>query len=235
MGKSDAITISRSEARRSAILDVAWTAFLEKGYGSASMSEIAERVGGSKGTLYNYFPSKQDLFLEAARRKGNALQAKLSGASQRSKDLKKGLEEGLTSLARALLDIVMSEDYLAFYRIIIAEAARLPIIGKSAYAGRETTLLAPLTTRIEEEMEAGRLRQANPAEAAEIFWDLCSASIHWRSLLALTSDLTAKEIQRLVERGVSIFLAAYGVTAEPAPLPGSHAAERSTTAAKNDR
>ena len=41
------------DARREAILDVASDVFLEEGYANASMSTIAARLGGSKGTLYN--------------------------------------------------------------------------------------------------------------------------------------------------------------------------------------
>ncbi|MGH6965637.1 MAG: TetR/AcrR family transcriptional regulator, partial [Phenylobacterium sp.] len=43
------------DARREAILDVAQEVFLEEGFANASMSTIAARLGGSKGTLYNYF------------------------------------------------------------------------------------------------------------------------------------------------------------------------------------
>ena len=40
------------------MLDIARAAFLREGYAAASMSEIAAKVGGSKATLYSYFPSK---------------------------------------------------------------------------------------------------------------------------------------------------------------------------------
>src|SRR5258708_8438615 len=50
------------DARREAILDVAQQVFLKEGYAAASMSTIAARLGGSKGTLYNYFRSKEELF-----------------------------------------------------------------------------------------------------------------------------------------------------------------------------
>src|ERR1700728_4072656 len=53
---------SRSDAKRRAILDVASEVFLAQGFAATSMSEIAARLGGSKGTLYNYFRSKEELF-----------------------------------------------------------------------------------------------------------------------------------------------------------------------------
>ena len=53
----------KSEARRQAIIDVAKEAFCRQGFEATSMSEIASRVGGSKATLYNYFRSKEEIFI----------------------------------------------------------------------------------------------------------------------------------------------------------------------------
>src|SRR6201989_2734894 len=50
------------DQRREAIMEVAREVFVEEGYAAASMSTIAARLGGSKGTLYNYFKSKEELF-----------------------------------------------------------------------------------------------------------------------------------------------------------------------------
>ena len=51
-------------ARRAAMLDAALAVFSEKGYGGASVDEIAERAEFGKGTIYNYFPDgKDELFL----------------------------------------------------------------------------------------------------------------------------------------------------------------------------
>src|ERR1700743_809975 len=50
------------DQRRELILDVAQGVFLEEGFANASMSVMAARLGGSKGTLYNYFKSKDELF-----------------------------------------------------------------------------------------------------------------------------------------------------------------------------
>ncbi len=50
-------------ARRAQLLDVALEVFVEQGYHSASMDEIAERAGVSKPVLYQHFPGKLDLYL----------------------------------------------------------------------------------------------------------------------------------------------------------------------------
>ena len=53
--------MSIREEKRSLILGVALELFAEEGYHNASISMIAERAGISKGLMYNYFESKEDL------------------------------------------------------------------------------------------------------------------------------------------------------------------------------
>ena len=49
------------ENRRSEILKAACTEFSENGYDSTKMEQIAKRVGIGKSTIYEYFPSKNEL------------------------------------------------------------------------------------------------------------------------------------------------------------------------------
>src|SRR5512145_233681 len=53
----------KTEERRQAIIEKAGEVFRAVGFDRASMSEIAANVGGSKATLYAYFPSKEELFI----------------------------------------------------------------------------------------------------------------------------------------------------------------------------
>lgn len=50
-------------ARRAQLLEVALQVFVDQGYHSASMDEIADRAGVSKPVLYQHFPGKLDLYL----------------------------------------------------------------------------------------------------------------------------------------------------------------------------
>lgn len=52
----------RSEERPGEIVQAALDLFVEKGFAAARMDEIAKRAGVTKGTVYLYFPSKDDLF-----------------------------------------------------------------------------------------------------------------------------------------------------------------------------
>jgi AcrR family transcriptional regulator len=57
----------RKEARPQELLDAALSLFVEKGFASTRSEEVAARAGVSKGTLYLYFPSKEDLFKAVVR------------------------------------------------------------------------------------------------------------------------------------------------------------------------
>ena len=50
------------KAKKSVILQAAAAVFAEQGYQAATMDGVAERAGIGKGTVYEYFRSKQDLF-----------------------------------------------------------------------------------------------------------------------------------------------------------------------------
>ncbi|WP_156106301.1 TetR/AcrR family transcriptional regulator, partial [Sphingobium sp. ba1] len=81
-GASNTPPTSRREARRldrrDTILTVAKAYFLEHGYAGTTMSGIAAALGGSKGTLWNHFPSKEDLFSAVLDRVATAYRAQLS-------------------------------------------------------------------------------------------------------------------------------------------------------------
>ena len=53
---------------KDAIIDAAASCFMEAGYSDASIDDVAERLGATKGMIYHYFRSKADLFFEVHRR-----------------------------------------------------------------------------------------------------------------------------------------------------------------------
>jgi len=52
-----------TEYRRKQILDAALAVFSRKGYGEATMPDIAREAGVAVGTIYNYYQSKRDLLV----------------------------------------------------------------------------------------------------------------------------------------------------------------------------
>ncbi len=78
------------ETTRRAILDAALDLFVTNGYAHVSIRNIASRVGYSPGAIYNYFPSKDDIFLALAEegfRKLGATQLAMPATSDALGDL----------------------------------------------------------------------------------------------------------------------------------------------------
>ena len=57
----------RKEARPQELLEAALALFVEKGFAASRAEEVAQRAGVSKGTLYLYYPSKEELFKAVVR------------------------------------------------------------------------------------------------------------------------------------------------------------------------
>jgi AcrR family transcriptional regulator len=81
----------RKEARPGELLDAALDLFVEKGYAGTRVEEVAKRAGVSKGTLFLYFPSKEELFKAVVRENlSNQFpewNAELDGYTQSTADL----------------------------------------------------------------------------------------------------------------------------------------------------
>ncbi len=62
------ISDERKAERREQILDGAQRAFARYGFEGATVKRLEEEIGLSRGAIFNYFPSKDDLFIELCRR-----------------------------------------------------------------------------------------------------------------------------------------------------------------------
>jgi AcrR family transcriptional regulator len=176
-----------TQAKHNEILGIASQVFLEMGYEGASMAEIATRVGGSRGTLYRYFPSKERLFLEVT------------------------LAAGRRHLEPAFADFVAficEPDLVAAQRMVIAEAGRSDIGRRFHEAGPKVgqDLIAKYLSA---KMEEGILRRTDTRVGADHLVALLQAEIMPRCLLGLQATVTRAQIRQAVKRAVAVFLAAY--------------------------
>ncbi len=69
----------RKQARPQELLDAALALFVEKGFAASRAEEVAQRAGVSKGTLYLYYPSKEELFKAVVRQNLSSLIAEGQG------------------------------------------------------------------------------------------------------------------------------------------------------------
>ena len=195
------------DARRQGIIDVARNVFLTEGYTAASMSEIAARVGGSKGTLYNYFASKEALFV-AFMDAECQFEALIAHEINTADDV--DVAAALTSVGGRLLRFLLSDKVLAIHRLVMAEAPRFPDLGRTFYQAGPRKAITLLCEHMERWMDEGRLHRADPFRAAEQFADLLKSGLHQRKLWSV-EEPTEADIERNVAEAVQVFMARYGV------------------------
>jgi TetR/AcrR family transcriptional regulator, transcriptional repressor of aconitase len=99
------ISEERRSARRDQILEGARRCFAEFGYERATVAKLESEIGLSRGAIFNYFPSKEDLFIELAVRDG-----------ARMSDI--WINEGLEGVVRTVveLDPAWLSVYLELFR-----------------------------------------------------------------------------------------------------------------------
>ena len=194
------------DERRDHILKVAHGAFLGDGFAATSMSSIAAKVGGSKATLYNYFSSKEELFAAVIEEKCRDFQGILPDVDLETVDFGKILSE----LGERLLRLWLKDDNIATFRLITAESARFPELGRAFYmSGRQRgkRMLADFFARAQ---KAGKLRLGNPRDMAVLFVESCKGELVLLKLWNVNPKPAEYEIKATIDQAVAVFLAAYG-------------------------
>jgi AcrR family transcriptional regulator len=193
------------DQRREAILSVAREVFFEQGYTAASMSTIAARLGGSKGTLYNYFKSKEELFEAQVREMcGHAADRILEGSVDGEP------ADVLSRLGAQYLQHLYSEDTVQMFRILVAEAQRSPELARVFYEVGPARGQKGLEAYLEAAKARGSLHLPDCALGAEQFMSLCKGRAHLQFLLNLIPPLTPAEIRLQIAQAVTAFMTLYG-------------------------
>ncbi|MBG6118870.1 MULTISPECIES: TetR/AcrR family transcriptional regulator [unclassified Sphingobium] len=191
--------------RRDCILTVAERYFLEHGYAGTTMSGIAAALGGSKGTLWNHFPSKEELFSAVVDRVVTAYRMQLSQIL----DPCGLLEPTLLRACRSLLDKVCSPQAIALHRLIYSEGGRFPELSRIFFelAPRHTRAL--LADFLEGAMNRGQIRRADPTDAARMLMAMTMGGSHQQLLMGQMREPRPEALQADVALAVNLFMRAY--------------------------
>ncbi|HEY3948884.1 TetR/AcrR family transcriptional regulator [Phenylobacterium sp.] len=193
------------DQRRELILDVAQEVFLEEGYANASMSVIAARLGGSKGTLYNYFKSKDELFNAYVERR--CLWQDEIFAMPTDKETP---EQTLRRIGGAYLRRVLTDFNLKNFRLITAEAERSPEIGRTFYDAGPKLGAERVAELLSGMQAAGHLDLDDPLDAAHQFLGLAQNRYFKARLCNAIPELTEKQIEDEAKLAAKTFLRAFG-------------------------
>jgi AcrR family transcriptional regulator len=217
MGKSEtASELHPSEGlspeRRARIVAGAEEIFIADGYEGASMSRIAASANVSKGTLYNYFPSKTALFAAFVEIRCNKFIHDVFDGPQQAPagQIETGqLEAELSRIGRMMLKMMISPTGQAVFRVVVMEAAKFPELAKAFMAAGPQVMVGRLTTWLTAQNAAGRLNTPEPQFAAEQFFALTQTRLVLRARTDPEYQASPAEIEQVINGAVKVFLSAY--------------------------
>lgn len=200
----------KTEQKRREIIEVAKRVFRAKGFAAASMAEIAADLGGSKGTLYNYFTSKEALFsavmIEMARELADPIFSELDKARDGRAAIK--------TFARRLVRVLSSPEVLDFKRMIAAEGARSGI-GRLCFTDTHGNYQGKLAEFFRRQIANGTFREADPVRAVTHLEGLCSAGPVHDLLEGIVDDVPEAELLAAADAAADVFVRAYAAHEAP--------------------
>jgi AcrR family transcriptional regulator len=117
----------RKDARPQELLEAALSLFVEKGFAATRSEEVAQRAGVSKGTLYLYFPSKEELMKAVIH---HTLSADIANGRQTLLDHQGSATEALTELLPAWWETVFDSPSSGVFKLILNEVRNFPDIAE---------------------------------------------------------------------------------------------------------
>ena len=155
----------RKEARPQELLEAALSLFVEKGFAATRSEEVAAKAGVSKGTLYLYFPSKEELFKAVVR---EALGSKIAEGNSELAKHQGSMAELLTWMLWTWWERLGLTPAGGIHKIMMSEARNFPEL--AAFYNDEVidpscALLAEVVRR---GVASGEFREVDPDAAVMV-------------------------------------------------------------------
>jgi AcrR family transcriptional regulator len=192
--------------RRKRYLEAAQALFATNGFVATTMDMIIAETGGSKATLYKYFPSKDDLIaglmddiIERIRERAH--DPALDGLP---------LAEALTEFGTITLATVVSADAVRLLRLSLGEYARFPQLARVVWEHGPAVTYENFRRLLDERARRGELVVDDTQLAAEQFIAGIVGHIQLKVAMGVAEPPDAEEIRRRVASAVRTFVARYG-------------------------
>jgi len=189
----------RKEDRPQEITEAALEAFAEKGYAATRVEEVAKRAGVSKGLMYLYFKTKEELFKSVVKsvviRRIDQLIGNIESTDLSSEDFIRGpLLSFMKQIPGSPVAIVI--------RLLISEGPRHPDLVDYYYENVVAKGLAAITGFVERGVERGEFRKSVITELPQLFLAPVMLSIVW-GIIFKTRRL---DTDKLIETQIDMLL-----------------------------
>ncbi|KEX92173.1 TetR family transcriptional regulator [Pseudomonas putida] len=193
-----------TDRKREAIIQAAIVEFRANGFDITSMDKIAATAGVSKRTVYNHFPSKEELFAEIL----NQLWVRVTAEQEVPYRPDLPLREQMHHLLTAKLQMLSDENLLDLARVAIAATIHSPERAQSMVT-RMGEREENLTLWIRAAQADGRLKAIDPAFAAQQVYGMLKSFAFWPQISMGLPGLSAEMRSTVVESALDMFLACY--------------------------
>jgi AcrR family transcriptional regulator len=190
----------RKEDRPQEITQAALEAFTEKGYAATRIEEVAKRAGVSKGLMYLYFKTKEELFKAVVKSVVIRRMDQLIGNIERT-DLSS--EDFIRGPLSSFMKQVPGSPVAIVIRLLISEGPRHPDLVDYYYENVVAKGLAAITGFVERGVERGEFRKSVITELPQLFLAPVMLSIIW-GIVFKTREL---DTDKLIETQIDMLLA----------------------------
>ncbi|MBL8515950.1 MAG: TetR/AcrR family transcriptional regulator [Betaproteobacteria bacterium] len=172
----------RKEARPSELMDAALELFVEKGFAATRLDDVAKRAGVSKGTLYLYFDSKEDL-LKAVVREGYV--ARIADAEAYARAFTGTSAELLRDIMGMWWTQVGATPMAGITKLMIAEAGNFPELARFYHDEVMHRGMGLFTYALQRGIASGEFRPVNLEHATRLCCAPVVMTMIWKHSLGL--------------------------------------------------
>ena len=193
-----------TDRKREAIIQAAIAEFRANGFDITSMDKIAATAGVSKRTVYNHFPSKEELFAEIL----NQLWARVTAELEMSYSPDVPLREQMRRMLMAKVQMMGDDNFLDLARVTIAATIHSPERAQNMVA-RMGQREEGLTVWIRAAQADGRLKPVDPEFAAHQVHGMLKSFAFWPQISMGLPGLLPERQTVVVDSALDMFLACY--------------------------
>jgi TetR/AcrR family transcriptional regulator of autoinduction and epiphytic fitness len=193
-----------TDRKREAIIQAAIAEFRANGFDITSMDKIAATAGVSKRTVYNHFPSKEELFAEIL----NQLWTRVTAEQETAYRPDLPLRDEMRRMLMAKLQLLGDDNFLDLARVAIAATIHSPERAQDMVA-RMGKREEGLTVWIRAAQADGRLKPVDPEFAAQQVQGMLKSFAFWPQISMGQPSLSREMQTTVVESALDMFLACY--------------------------
>jgi len=202
--------MARPKNKEEAILNGAFEVFSDKGYATASMQDIAVKSGLGKGTLYEYFSNKDDLFVRVIQYKTEIIFKKVTTAVE----LKTTALDKLDAIVESTQSYVSDSDFIFKFMIAgdffgMCDSAKMHM--QEILFGIRERVIQQYRGILEQGVQEGVFREVNLDFTPKAISELVGAYNHIVNLeRCLSNGLTSEDASTDRKRLIDLILNGIG-------------------------